>query len=474
MIDEEAPDERQEAAPYPREPESPTFGDGIRFLYARRVRLAAHFVILCVVGLLGFAVWLLLRPSLAEGRLLLTFRGIEIGEYPSGRKFSTEDFRASDILRMAVADAGIPRDRADLNKLSAHINVTPIIPPDVIARWKKQDRDGNKREEYVPREFELTVGLQGISPENKLRLFDAIVKRYRAHLKFEEAAALRFVSDWSRNSYSDLAKNYDYWEIPYVLGENVDVLNKSLARLVDESRNYKDSSAQLTFRDVQKDLAIWSATRLEALRALTYKGRLVKNKTAALLTAQYRLEDLTIQARARTEETAEALKLVETLQKPQPLVATQYSGKEGIPVLDASVMERVVRSDYLSPLVRRVSELQQETKDLEAKKWRLERDLTYLPEAHDISANELPQGYQDLVASLSRELSTIVGNYNTLLDHYLTETVSSLVTVEEGPRITRGLPAVAVLAVILFLCAILALFSVVLEQVVVGAIRRSS
>src|SRR5215470_3493753 len=135
----------------PADAEPPTFRDAVRFLYDRRVRLAAHFVIFCVIGLLGFVAWLALLPRHAGGRALLTFRGIETGNYPSGKKFSTEDFRSPDVVAGALADAGIPREGLDLSKLSARINVIPIIPPDVISRWKKQDRDGTKREEYVPR-----------------------------------------------------------------------------------------------------------------------------------------------------------------------------------------------------------------------------------------------------------------------------------------------------------------------------------
>jgi hypothetical protein len=466
MTDETIPPRRE------GEPEPPSFSDAIRFVYDRRVRIAAHFLVIACISLLAAGVWLYLQPRSAIGRIVLTFKGIEKGEYPSGRKFSTEDFRAPDVLRGALSDAGLKDGKIDLNDLSANMTVSPVIPPEVQARWKKQDRDGLRREEYSPNEFEVRIALKSVPPRTQLRLFDAIVKRYRDRVKFEQKAAIRFVSDWSRGGYKDLVRDYDYWEIPYILGQNVEILEKSLNRLIEESRDYTDTSAQLSFRDIAKDLAIWSSTRLEALRALTYKGRLVKNRAAALVTVEYRLEDLTIQARRKAEETAEAMRLLEAAGRPQPILAAQTNGRDTMPVVDASVMERIVKADYLTPLVQRISELQEETKDIEAKKWRLEKDATLLPQARDLSADQLPKEYKEVVEVLSRELAQILKNYNALLDRYLTETVTNFVAVK-GPTIGWGFSLPLLFAGVLVLGAFLALFWVVLDHIVVSAVRRA-
>jgi hypothetical protein len=473
-MSEETPLRRDAGTVSGHDPEPPSFADAVRFVYRRRVRIASQFVVLGCVGMLLVGLWLFTHPRPAVGRLILTFRGIEKGEYPSGRKFSTEDFRAPDVLRAALADAGISSSRVDLNELSANVNATPIIPPDVIARWKKQDREGTRREEFVPNEIELRVGLKKLSTHEELRLFDAIVNRYRAHVKFEQKAALRFISDWSRGGYTELVRDYDYWEIPFILGQNVDILTKALKGLIEESKDYRDPTAQLSFRDLEKDLAIWSTTRLEMLRALTYKGLLVKNRAVALVTVQYRLEDLAIQTRAKSEETAEALRLLEAVGKPQPVVATQFSGREGIPIVDSSVMERIVKSDYMTPLIKRISELQEEKKDLEAKKWRLEQDAKMLPQAREVPPEQLPKEYKAVVDVLSKELSQIIRNYNLLLDRYLTETVTSLVGIKSGPAVTWDVSLALLIFSVVVVCSILALFTVVAEHVIVSAIQRTS
>ncbi|HLN81526.1 MAG TPA: hypothetical protein VK392_10080 [Thermoanaerobaculia bacterium] len=437
------------------------------------MRLVAFFLIFASLGVLGLAAWLVLTPRVVEGRVTLSFKGIGSGEYPSGKKFATEDFREPDVLRAALLDAGISPDRVDLKKLSANLTVAPIIPPEVVARWKRQDRDGLKREDYEPSEFQLRLRLAGIPGDSAVRVFDAIVKRYRDHVKFEQKAALKFVSDWQKGGYRDLIRNYDYWEIPYILVENQGVLTRSLKQLIEESAGYEDASLGMSFRDVQKDLGIWAATRLEALRALTYKGRLVKNKNAALLTAQYQLEDLDIEARALRDQTAQALRLVEMLQKPQPMIASENTGRE-IPVVDASVMERMMRSDYLSPLVTKISELQEDQRDVEMRKSRMEKDIGYIANAENVPFEGLPQEYRDLVPILSKELSTIIGKYNGLLDRYLTDNVTSLVAIREGPRVTRGVSLPLVVAVILVLSAALALFAILFEHLFRSALRPAN
>jgi hypothetical protein len=52
---------------------------------------------------------------------------------------------------------------------------------------------------------------------------------------------------------------------------------------------------------------------------------------------------------------------------------------------------------------------------------------------------------------VTKDLSRIVESYNRLLDEYLTATVTSVVMLKEGPRITREGPALTTLAAV-FLC----------------------
>jgi hypothetical protein len=450
----------------PPEPEAPTLADAIRFVHRKRIALLAKFVLFAAMGLIVFAIWLWTTPRRVEGRLVLSFRGIEKWEYPSERRFSPADLRAPGVLSAALADAGIGSASADLNRVSASLDVLPIIPSEVLSRWKKADRDGAKREDYSPSEFALTLAIPNLSTGEEVRLFDAIVKRYQDRVKFEQIAALTFTSTWSEKSYQDLISRYDYWDIPYVLDQNVELLNRYLRQLVEESQSYKEPISQFSFRDVQKEFTIWSATRLEALKGVTFQGRLVKNKETETLTSQYRLEDLEIQVRRGKDEAAEAMRLLEASQKPPGMSATQSATREGIPIVDSGVLDRLVRSDYLGPLVKRISQLQEQTARLEAEKRRLEKKIALLPLAHNVSPADLPANYRELVATVSGELGKIIQNYNHLLDSYLTATVSKLVVVKDGPRLTRGTSITFFLAGMLAVAGCLSVLAVVFQHVV--------
>lgn len=458
----------------PEEPEPPSFTDAVRFLVDRRVRLAARFLFFLGVGAILFVVWLVRSPRIVEGRIGLAFPGIERGTYPSGRSFSADDFRSPDVLRGAAADAGLPSN-LDLNRLSANVELAPVIPAEVLARWRKQDRDGVKREEFVPNQYRMQIRLdQDLSPR-MIRLFDAIVTRYRDRAKFEQKASFRFTNDLSLVAYEDLVKKYDYWEIPHVLEQSVLVLQKYLDQLVKESKDYKDSRSLFTFRALASDLDIWKITRLEALKGATFRGRLVRDKDTALLTAQYRLEDMVIAAREANEETTQAMRLLEAAQKPQPLAATQGTGAGGaIPIVDSPVIDRLVKSDYISPLVQRISDLQTKAKELEAASWRLEKDLVYLQQARNVSPEQLPSNYRNLIETLSVELREMLRRYNILFDDYLTDTVTSFIVVREGPRITRGTsPTLAALGVV-GLSALLALLAVLTEHLIQKSLAARS
>jgi hypothetical protein len=129
-------------------------------------------------------------------------------------------------------------------------------------------------------------------------------------------------------------------------------------------------------------------------------------------------------------------------------------------------LDRLVKSDYLGPLVKRISELQEQTARLEAEKRRLEKDIALLPQAHNVSPAELPASYRELVTTVSGELGKIIQSYNHLLDSYLTATVSKLVVVKDGPRLTHGTSTTLFLAGMFVVAACLSVLAVVFQHVV--------
>lgn len=467
MAEQLAGDHRQAipADPYQDEEyQEPGLVDGIRFLYQRRLRLAVRFIAFFGIGVIGFLYFRYTTPTIVQGTLGLGFRGIERNEYPSGKKFSVEDFRSPDLLTKALGDVGVPKETIDLRQLASQLYITPVIPGDIQNRWKMQEKQGARKDEYYPNEFNIGIQASELSNAQRVRMFDALVQRYQERVKYEQKSALSFVSG-SDAPYEKLATSYDFWDIPALFRDTYRALNGQVSTLITESLQYQDPKYQLAFHDIARDLNTWEKTRLQALEALTYQGRLVKNRDIMIQRVQYRIEDIDIQIKQKTQEASEAERLLGLVERPRALLAGQLSNEKGLPIVDVSALDKLIKSDYVGPVVDRISKLQQETQALEADKTRLQKQLAWLPKASNVDLKQLPPGYKELIQTLSSELNAIIQNYNRLLDEYLTATITSLVTVKQSPIITReGYSSMMILAGIVFMSFFLAIFMMSLEH----------
>ena len=196
-----------------------------------------------------------------------------------------------------------------------------------------------------------------------------------------------------------------------------------------------------------------------------YQGRLVKNRDIMLQRIQYRIEDIEIQIQQKKREAAEAERLLGLIDRPKALLAGQLSTEKGLPMVDISALDRLIKSDYVGPVVDRISKLQQDAQSLETEKSRLQKQLEWLPKANNVDLQHLPPGHKELILTLSSELNAIIQNYNGLLDEFLTATITNLVAVKQSPIITReGYSSSLMLAGIVILSFFLAIFMVAVEH----------
>ncbi len=446
------------------EEEQPGLVDGIRFLYQHRLGLAARFVVFFGIGVIASLYFILRAPISVSGTVGLAFRGIERHEYPTGKKFSVEDFRAPGALAKALDDVGISKETLDIRGLASHLYVDPVIPADIQARWKKQEREGTRRDEYYPNEFNVSMQVTGLNNSQRLRLFDALIKRYQERVKFEQKSALSFIVA-SDVSYDKLSTIYDFWDVPALFRDRYRSLNGQINNVIEETLQSQDSKYQMAFRDIARELNIWETTRLQTLEALTYQGHLVRNRDIMIQRVQYQIEDLDIRIKQKTQEAAQAERLLDIVDRPKALLSSQVSNERGIPVVDITALEKLIKSDYVAPLVDRISKLQQEAQALEADKLRLQRQLVWLPKAANVDLEHLPPGYREMIQTLSAELKSIIQNYNRLLDEYLTATVTSLVTIKQSPIVGReGLSPALMLAGVVVMAVLLSVMMMGIEH----------
>ena len=149
------------------------------------------------------------------------------------------------------------------------------------------------------------------------------------------------------------------------------------------------------------------------------------------------------------------------------------SGKDGLPVIDTNALDRLVASDYTGSVVKRVTKLQERKTKLQEARWAAERDLALLSKAHDVPIENLPPTFEREVGVVTTDLVRILDAYNKLLSSYLDATVTSQVTLRDGPRVVRlGPSTLMVLAGVVFACAALALLLLIVDQSVQTAMHR--
>jgi len=449
--------------------QEPGLIDLLRFLYKRRVKLALYFLVIFVLCSLAAFFRIASSPPSprnVEGTLSLNFRGIDKGEYPSGKNFSVEDFRSPDLLTNVLADVGISAKQVSLQELAAHVSITSVIPEDVRTRWLAQDKAGMHEEAYYPREFKIGITLGGLTDAQRLHLCDAVISRYCERLKYDQNSARAFVPTQAF-SYDKLASIYDFWDIPELFHESSRLLNRNLANMIGESAQYRDVGYQLSFQEIARDLDTWDRTRLQALEALTYQGQLARNRDIVMQRIRYRIQELDIQIKQQMQETNNAIHLLEIIDRPNGLLAGRLNNKDGIPMVDASALDKLIRSDYVGPVVQRISNLQHSIQIMESDKARLEKQLSWLPKSP--TAGHVPPEYKELINTLSSELTLIIRNYNRRLDEYLTATITSLIIVTQPPHIvttttSSGYSHRLILAGVVFLSFSLALIAVGVER----------
>lgn len=446
-----------------RDEESPpTFSDLLRYLWDRRVRLLVWFVLFSGVGGIVLAAWWMFAARSAHAVVSLDFRGIERHEYPSGRKFVVEDLRSPKLLAKALADTGLERGSYRLQDVYRGIDVVPIVPVTVLERWKKQDRDGVQRTEFLPNEFALDVAPPGLDDEQRIRLLYAMVAAYQAEAKYEQEAERHRISRFDHADAGELVSRHDHWDIPILLRSHADGFATHVAALVRESQDFRDPGLNLGFLAVKRELEVWRMTGLEALAAMVHRDRLTQDREATLQRLQERQANLDIDLQKVTAEADATARLLQVVEQTRPVLAGQAAARDGAPLLDVATLEKVLKSDYVGPVVRRAGELNTEAARIAAARSQVEREIALLKDATDAGRAAPPGDFERLVVKVVQDLDRIVERYLKVLDAYLDAALTSSITLREGPYLRLPGPRVALIAVVdVFAAAMLSLMIVI-------------
>jgi len=190
--------------------------DLLHFFWRKRAKIASYAGMGLALWVSVYAILFMRAPRSAEALVELTFRGMERGEYPSGRKLLSDDFRDPAALVKALKDARIEPDQLSPAQLSSSLFVVPIVPTEIQAAWKTQSQGGIQPEDFHPFEFRIAVRADALSDAQRLDLVNAVIRRYREYLK-DDLKSYRTISGLTSLTHAQILEQYDSWTVPVVL-----------------------------------------------------------------------------------------------------------------------------------------------------------------------------------------------------------------------------------------------------------------
>ena len=130
------------------------------------------------------------RAETVEGVLQFDVRGATTRQFSTARPFDTDGSFNSSVLESAVRSVQLDSTRFSAFTLRRSLAVEPMIPDAVLDSWRRQDADGETRQEYHPTHFTIHMKIGGLDAEQRLRLFTAIIESYLETIRSGESGAL--------------------------------------------------------------------------------------------------------------------------------------------------------------------------------------------------------------------------------------------------------------------------------------------
>lgn len=469
-----------------------TLTDIIAFFVNRWRPLVVAFGITMVI-LIALALYSRSRGSATVGgTVLLTFSGIETHTYPTGRHFDPLDIISPQVVSHARQMSGIG-SQASIEQLGRGVSIAPVIPEDVLRKWRAADREGHTREQFYPNEYRLYVSLSQLKTAERLSFVNHILTAYRDRLADELYSRSLHVADPFQDEGSWRA--IDPWDLPQILERSLPVLRTAVYGMVrglsserqwddfnsaeglnfdpSETGLVRDPNFALRFVDLNSEISLFERGELAALSGYTYNAGLVRDRDIAIRRTEVRLQQATDQLSRQQMETKMTADLLAKVDRPQFLVPGAGASTTATE-MKPDVIQTLLRNDYYAELVRRSVDNNSQTSRLDAQRAIVQRQLDRLRGA--VPLQEPPEAYNKYAQAAVGRFRHLLQRYRALVTEYVDSVAGSQVVLKEGPYVDRGerIPLWAVLAAILSISLLVAIVGVLLHDIATQVRRRTA
>lgn len=373
--------------------------------------------------LLGFAVGIILglvttsrQTAVSTLRVTFGFPGAENGTYPNGMKFQPDDVRAPDVVSEAVDRLNIADSPPNLiSKVRGAVSVSGLVSANVVRERDRLRAAGQTLPTFFPDEYEISL----IWPRDDVvdipqrqKLLTEIVSAYRD--KFRRTYVE--LPEQFSNVFSQL-RNADFVEYELILNQQMQTLQAFLKQQIAQAKEFRSPTNNLSFRDLLKQVDLFSQIRMNEVLGLIYLGGLSKDRAHSLANMDYRLRTLKDRERRLIEEEAVVMNLLtKTQQRSQNYVlASQAEATQGSQtVLDQGLIDALLANDAYNFLVRQALEagralkqVQSEIAVVQERRERMEAFIKDSPlgqaeatERVQTALRDLESGYQELLANV--------------------------------------------------------------------------
>lgn len=378
----------------------------LRDIFMRLGRGLRQIVGLALLGLVAAAVTDLVvsrsEPVATSARVVFSFPGIGKGQYPDGSKFRPDDLLAPDIVANALQNQGLDISGNSIAGMRSALTVEGIIPVDVVKARDRLQALGQAASPYVPDEYALTLTLPRSFPLNNRQrgiLINSIIGAFRD--KFE---ATYVEVPGTFGTALDALKGADFSEFEQILVPDVQNLIDYLKAQIDQAKDFRSRTTNLSFSDLLDRAQILSEIRVNEILGLIRQNGLSSDRNLALTRIEYGLQTLDDQERsAIEEEKVIGALLSEARDRVQSYVLgvkSQAARPEG-PFLDQGLIDSLLANDSYNFLVRRDLDAGLAVKHIQAEESRLLERRKYLealsPGTHVNSATVLAQVQKSLI-----------------------------------------------------------------------------
>jgi len=314
------------------------------------------------------------QPISTGTRVVFSFPGFEKGQYPDGSKFEPDDLIAPDVVADAIKREGLADSDDFQAQVRVGLNVEGVIPADEVKARDRIRAAGEVLSPYIPNEYAITLTLKRSLPlsiDQRRLLMNAIVNTYRE--KFERTYAdvpLAF-----GNAFETL-KSADYFEYEMVLTEESQHITVFLNQQLDQAKNFRSSSTNLSFSDLLNQTDLFRQIKLDETLGLIRQNGLSKDRNLAMVKMGYYLATLEDQEQ---EALADEKTVQDLLSKAQEHLQSYVLGikselaqpRSEAPLLDQGLIDSLLANDSYNLLVRKALDAGLEVKRIQARKAQL-------------------------------------------------------------------------------------------------------